>query len=250
MNKNKIKLIIANDYNQMSQKAADIIIEQIKKKPNSVLGLATGSTPLGLYERLIKAYKKGAVDFSKIITCNLDEYYPIPQNHDQSYWYFMHTNLFHHLNIPEHQKNLLNGLADDIQKECDEYEKKIREIGGIDLQILGIGNNGHIGFNEPGSSFKSRTRLVNLDEDTIEANSRFFKSKEEVPRQALTMGLATIMEAKKIILLASGLKKTEAVKKALLESSSEEAPASILQKHSDCTFILDDDTASLFKSLI
>jgi len=248
MTKNKIKVKIFNDFNLASQYAANLIITAIQNKPELVLGLATGSTPEKLYNLLINAYKNKIVDFSKIITCNLDEYYPIDRSHNQSYWNFMHEKLFNHINIHPDNKHILNGEVENINLECDQYEMKIKKAGGIDLQILGIGNNGHIAFNEPGSNFKSRTRLVQLEMDTIEANSRFFKSKEQVPKQALTMGLGTIMGAKKIILLASGENKASAIKQSFNGPVSESRPASILQKHSDCTFILEKEAASLLNN--
>lgn len=242
-----MNIIIVKDYDEVSRKAADLIIEQIKQKPSSVLGLATGSTPVGTYKTLTNALKKKEVDFSDITTFNLDEYYPIDREHDQSYWYFMHTNLFHHINIREGRKNILNGKAEDVDQECKDYEAAIKKIGGIDLQLLGIGNNGHIAFNEPGSSFTSRTRLVDLDESTIQANSRFFSSKDKVPGKALSMGLGTIMEAKKIILLATSEKKAKAVRLSIEGPQSEDVPASVLQKHTNCTFIIDQAAASLLK---
>jgi len=244
MSKSKIKVIVVKDYDEMSQKAAEIFIQQIKEKPNSILGLATGSTPLGTYKKLIKAHKNGEIDFSNIITFNLDEYYPIKKEHSQSYWYFMNENLFKYINIPPANINILDGPTKDVKKTCHDFEKKVKRSGGIDLQVLGIGQNGHIAFNEPGSSFDSRTRLIDLDENTIKANSRFFNSKDEVPKQALTMGLDTIMKAKKIILLASGENKAEAVKKSLEEPPNENMPASILQNHLDCTFIIDQEATS------
>lgn len=236
--------MVVKNYDEMSQKAAKIFIRQIKQKPNSILGLATGSTPLGTYKRLIKAYKNGGIDFSNIITFNLDEYYPIKKEHPQSYWYFMNENLFKRVNIPPANINILDGSTKDVKKTCHDFEKKIKRSGGIDLQILGIGQNGHIAFNEPSSSFDSRTRLINLDENTIKANSRFFNSEDEVPRQALSMGLATIMEAKKIVLLVSGERKAEAIKKSLEEPPIEDMPASVLQNHPDCTFVINQEAAS------
>jgi len=241
-----LKVMICKNYNKMSREAADIVIEQLKKKPNSVLGLATGSTTIGMYKLLIEADKKGVIDFSQVVTFNLDEYYKIPRDDKNSYWQAMRVNLFNDVNIKEENVNIPNCESDNYDDFCLEYEDKIREAGGIDLQILGIGHNGHIGFNEPGSSFDSRTRKVDLTESTINANSRHFKDKADAPTKAITMGLGTIMEAKKIILVANGKEKAEAVAGAVREEASVDVPASVLQEHGDVIFIIDKKAALKF----
>lgn len=238
-----MKIIIAKDYNSMSRKAADLIIQQIQKKKNSVLGLATGDTPLGMYKNLAKAHKKGEVSFKKITAFNLDEYAGLSEDNKNSYHYYMRKNLFKHIDIAQKNIFILNGAAKNLKKECGNFEKMIKERKGIDLQILGIGLNDHIGFNEPGSSFKSKTRPVNLTTATRAANAKYFSGINEVPKRALTMGLATIMRAKKIILLASGGKKARIIAKALAGKIKRSVPASILQKHPDVTVILDKEAA-------
>ncbi|MBU4331786.1 glucosamine-6-phosphate deaminase [Patescibacteria group bacterium] len=267
-----MKVIICEDYMKMSKKAAEVFTGQIKEKPDSVLGFATGSTPAGLYQELIKACERGEVDFSQITSFNLDEYYKISPDNEQSYHYFMREQLFDHINIKSkniHMPSIMmgarapiqpqggagalaptqapvpDGETKDIKQFCTDYEEAIIQAGGIDLQVLGIGKNGHIAFNEPGSSSNSRTRLVDLTQDTINANSRFFDKIDEVPKQAITMGLATIMECKKIIMLANGSSKAEAMVKALEGSVTEEVPASILQKHSEVIFIMDKEAGGL-----
>ena len=241
---NKVeKLIICEDYDEMSKKAAGIVLEQLKKKPNSVLGLATGSTTMGMYMELIGAYKRGEIDFSQVMTFNLDDYYKISRDNEQSFWREMRKDFFDGVNIKDENINIPNCQGDDYRSFCREYEEKIKAVGGIDLQVLGIGRNGHIGFNEPGSSFDSRTRKVGLTESTISANSRHFRDESEVPREAITMGLGTIMEARKIILVANGEGKAEAVAGAARGFVSEDVPASVLQKHSDVTFILEREAA-------
>lgn len=244
-----VKVIITENYEELSKKAAGIFISQLKEKPNSVLGFATGSTPVGMYQELIKAYNQGEVDFSQATSFNLDEYYPITPTNGQSYHYFMWNQLFDHIDIKPDRIHLPDGQAKEVEKFCADYEKAIIDAGGIDLQVLGIGRNGHIAFNEPGSSFDSRTRVVDLDQDTIEANSRFFKNISEVPRQAITMGLATIMECKKIVILANGKSKAEAVAKAVEGEATEEVPASTLQRHGDVMFVLEKEAASKLKSI-
>ena len=240
-----MEIIIAQNKEDFDRIAADIISQQIKDKPDSVLGLATGSTPLGLYAQLVERNKKGEVDFSQVKSFNLDEYKGLAKDHPQSYYYFMYENLFGKVNINESNINLPNGEAEDPAKECVEYEKKIKEAGGIDLQVLGIGHNGHIGFNEPGTPFESTTSLIDLDELTIEANSRFFESADQVPRQALSMGIKTIMQARKIILMITGKDKAEIAAKAINGSITPEVPASVLQLHPFVTVLLDQEAASL-----
>ena len=200
-----MRIYKAKDYVDMSRKAANIVSAQVIMKPNCVLGLATGSTPIGLYKQLVEWYNKGDLDFSEVMTVNLDEYKGLSRDNDQSYYYFMHQNLFDHVNIPAENTHLPNGMEPDSQKECQEYTDLIQSLGGVDLQLLGIGHNGHIGFNEPGEAFDKQVHCVNLTQSTIEANKRFFASADDVPKQAYTMGIKTIMQAKKILIVASGV---------------------------------------------
>lgn len=235
----------AKDYKDMSRKAANIISAQVIMKPNCTLGLATGSTPLGIYDQLTEWYKKGDLDFSAVHSVNLDEYRGLPKENDQSYDYFMHKNLFDRVNIRSENTNVPNGMEPDAEKECRRYEKLIADLGGIDLQLLGLGHNGHIGFNEPGEAFEKETHCVDLQERTIEANKRFFESADEVPRQAYTMGIKTIMQAKKILVAVSGEDKAEIVKKAFFGPVTPTVPASILQMHNDVTVVADEAALSL-----
>lgn len=235
----------AKDYKDMSRKAANIISAQVIMKPNCTLGLATGSTPLGIYDQLTEWYKKGDLDFSTVHSVNLDEYRGLPKENDQSYYYFMHKNLFDRVNIRSENTNVPNGMEPDAEKECRRYEKLIADLGGIDLQLLGLGHNGHIGFNEPGEAFEKETHCVDLQERTIEANKRFFDSADEVPRQAYTMGIKTIMQAKKILVAVSGEDKAEIVKKAFFGPVTPTVPASILQMHNDVTVVADEAALSL-----
>ena len=209
-----MRIYKAKDYVDMSRKAANIVSAQVIMKPNCVLGLATGSTPIGLYKQLVEWYNKGDLDFSEVMTVNLDEYKGLSRDNDQSYYYFMHQNLFDHVNIPAENTHLPNGMEPDSQKECQEYTNLIQSLGGVDLQLLGIGHNGHIGFNEPGEAFDKQVHCVNLTQSTIEANKRFFASADDVPKQAYTMGIKTIMQAKKILIVASGEDKAEIVRDA------------------------------------
>jgi len=226
------------------KKAATMVASQIILKPNSVLGLATGGTPQGMYEELIKMYNDRQIEFSETKTFNLDEYYRLNRENNQSYYYYMMTNFFNHININKENINVPNGMAQNIEEECADYERRISEAGGIDIQVLGIGINGHIGFNEPNVSFEAQTHLVNLEEKTIEVNSRYFQSIEEVPTKALSKGIKTIMHSKKIILLASGIAKAEAIANAVNGKISSEVPASILQLHKDVTIIVDKEAGS------
>lgn len=235
-----MRLIVTRDYNEMSQKAAAMVTSHITLKPDSVLGLATGDTPIGMYKEIINSYENNEIDLSQVVTFNLDEYYGLSKENNQSYHYFMMANFFNHVNIEKNNINILDGETTNIENECKKYEKKIKAAGGIDLQILGIGGNGHIGFNEPDLNFEAETHLVRLDKNTIEANSRFFKSIEDVPTQALSMGIKTIMQSKKIVLLASGENKAEAIAKAVNGKICPEVPASILQLHPDVTIIVDE----------
>lgn len=239
-----MKVVTVKDYNELSSKAAQLIAEQIISKKNSVLGLATGSTPIGVYQELIRKFQKGELDFSKVITFNLDEYYGLSPEHPQSYYFFMWNTLFKHINIKKENVHLLNGVTENIDKECKQYEDLIQKNGGIDLQILGIGDNGHIGFNEPDVSLNTKTHLVNLTAETIRANSRFFNNAQEVPSQAITMGIGTIMRARKIILLASGKRKARVIERTINGPISTKVPATVLQLHNDVTIVVDQEAAS------
>ena len=240
-----MRIIVVDNYEEMSKKAALMIASQVMLKPNSVLGLATGDTPLGMYKELISLYKKDEVDFKEVTTFNLDEYYGLNRDNPQSYYSYMVNNLFNSININKENINVPIGMAKDVNAACADYEKKIKEASGIDMQVLGIGGNGHIGFNEPDVDFEAETHLVNLDEQTIEANSRFFNSIEDVPVKAISMGIKTIMNSKKIILLANGISKAAAIERAVNGKISPNVPASILQLHNDVTLILDKEAASL-----
>lgn len=234
-----MKIYKAADYKEMSRKAANIIASQVMLKPDCVLGLATGSTPIGTYERLVSQYKEGDLDFSGVKTVNLDEYKGLPRTNDQSYYYFMHENLFDKVNIDPANTNLPDGMEPDSDRECEKYEKLIRSLGGVDLQLLGLGHNGHIGFNEPADAFDKETHCVDLQESTIEANKRFFASADDVPKQAYTMGIGTIMRAKKILVVVSGEDKADIVAKAFFGPVTPAVPASILQMHGDVTLVAD-----------
>ena len=235
-----MKVIKTKDYNEMSKKVAQIIAAQIVLKPNSVLGFATGSSPVGTYKELAKKNQEGEIDFSEITTVNLDEYKGLPQEHEQSYIKFMNDNLFDHVNIDKANTYLPNGMAECPKEECARYDALIESLGGIDLQLLGIGHNGHIGFNEPSDHFENGTHCVTLTERTIEANKRFFVSEDEVPRKAYTMGIGTIMAAKKIVVVVSGEDKADAVKKCVEGAITPEVQGSILQLHPDVTIICDE----------
>lgn len=236
-------VVRVKDYEELSMRAAGIVAAQISRKKNTVLGLPTGQTPLGMYQELLKRFRKGEIDFSQVITFNLDEYYGLSPKHPQSYNYYMWQTFFNNINIKKENVFIPDGVTKDVQKECRYYESLIEKKGGIDLQFLGIGDNGHIGFNEPATALNSKTHLVNLSQATIEANSRFFNDIEDVPRKALTMGMGTIMKAKQIILLASGMKKAPAIAKTINGKVNTEVPASLLQLHRDVTIIVDKDAA-------
>ncbi len=238
-------IIKTKSYEELSKKAADIIGSLVVLKPEAVLGLATGSTPVGTYKELIKGYEEGTYDFSKVKSVNLDEYKGLPGDHDQSYRYFMNTNLFDHINIDKNNTNVPKGIVDDGEAECERYNQLIKDLGGIDLQLLGIGGNAHIGFNEPCDEFVKGTHLVTLEEGTREANARFFSSIDEVPTQAYTMGIQNIMSAKKVLLLANGKAKAQAVYDTCFGPVKPQVPASILQLHEDCIVIADEDALSL-----
>ena len=235
-----MKIYKAKDYKDMSRKAANIISAQVIMKPNCVLGLATGSTPIGTYDQLVEWYNKGDLDFSEVTTVNLDEYKGLPRTNDQSYYYFMHQHLFDRVNIDPERTNVPNGMEPDAEKECGKYEELIRSLGGVDLQLLGLGHNGHIGFNEPGEAFEKETHCVDLTESTIEANKRFFASADDVPKQAYTMGIKTIMQAKKILIVVNGENKADIVERAFFGPVTPEVPASILQLHNDVTLVGDE----------
>lgn len=244
-----MKLYRAKDYYDMSRKAANIISAQIIMKPNCVLGLATGSTPVGAYKQLIEWYHKGDLDFSRVKTANLDEYKGLTRDNDQSYYFFMKQNLFKHVNIDEANTHIPDGMEADTEKEAARYEEILKNLGGIDLQILGLGHNGHIGFNEPSDIFPKDTHIVNLQESTIEANKRFFASSEQVPRQAYTMGIGTIIRAKKILLMVSGEDKAEILCTALCGPVTPSVPASILQLHPDVIIVADEAALSKWETI-
>jgi len=228
-----------NSYNKMSKLAAKIVAKQIKDKPNTVLGLATGSTPEGMYRELVKIHKEGELDLSQVITFNLDEYLGVSPDHPQSYHYYMYENFFNHVNIEEKNIHIPKGDTKDPIQECLDYEREIEKVRGIDLQILGIGINGHVGFNEPDINLEAKTHVIQLSDDTIKANSRFFKNLDEVPKKAITMGMATIMKSKKIILMAWGLEKKKPILKVISGHIATDVPASLLQVHNDVILIVD-----------
>jgi len=236
-------LIIRENYEEMCRFAAQKFADMIRKKPTCVLGLATGSTPLGVYKELIRIHKEENLDFSLVQTFNLDEYVGLPREHEQSYYNFMKINFFDHVNIHPNSIHIPNGMASDVEEECLEYEKKIIEEGGIDLQILGIGSNGHIAFNEPFSSLGSRTRIKTLTDKTRQDNARFFESMDEVPKYAITMGVGTIMDSRSIILLASGKNKAWAIKNTVEGPITAKVPATIVQIHRHATILVDRDAA-------
>ncbi|WP_141432227.1 glucosamine-6-phosphate deaminase [Bacillus sp. 03113] len=239
-----MNIIQVKDYQEMSEKAADLLISKIKSKQSFNLGLATGGTPKGLYEILIEDHKKNGTSYKHITTFNLDEYVGLNKLDPNSYHYYMNDTLFHHLDIDVDHTHLPIGSAKNLELECQRYEQLIDEKGGVDLQILGIGRNGHIGFNEPGTSFQSLTHVVTLDESTRKANARYFSSIEEVPTHAITMGIASIMKSKEIFLLVSGEEKADAVHKLFNSEESEDFPASILKQHPCVTIIVDQKALS------
>ena len=243
-----MKLIIVENYEELSKRAAQIISDAINENPRLVLGLATGGTPLGTYRELIEMYKQGKVSFKQVRTFNLDEYLGLDPAHPSSYHHYMFTNLFNHIDMNPAQVRIPNGLAEDLAKECVEYEQAIAAAGGIDLQLLGLGVNGHIGFNEPHTPFGSVTQVVDLAQETIEANARFFERKEDVPRQAISMGIKSIMQARRILLMANGSSKAWAVQRLVQGPVTEEVPASVLQLHPDVTVLVDREAAANLKS--
>ena len=239
-----MKVIITKDYDEMSQKAAEILLSVVKENETPVLGLATGSSPIGTYNVMVEDHEKNGTDYSKVVTYNLDEYVGLPITHKESYYAFMHYYLFDRVGILEENTHLPNGLAEDLDKACAEYEEKLKKVT-IDVQLLGIGGNGHIGFNEPGTPADSETHVVNLTEKTIADNSRFFiPLGEETPTQAVSMGLASIMRSKKIVLVASGANKADAVYRMVNEPISVDCPATILRNHPDVTVIVDAEAGA------
>lgn len=235
---------IVADYEQLSDMAAEKVAALVKAKPDAVIGFATGSTPLGLYQRLVQKHKNEGLDFSKMTTFNLDEYIGLPADHLQSYAYFMWRHLFSHINVQKDAVHLPDGMSDDIDGHCAWYEEQIEAAGGLDMQILGIGANGHLAFNEPGSSLGSRTRIKTLTADTVHSNARFFDAADQVPRYAITMGVGTIMEARQLLLLASGTGKADAIKATLEGPVTAMVPATIVQLHRDAHTIIDETAAS------
>lgn len=238
-----MRIIISKDYKDMSKKAAHILAGQLIMKPESVIGLATGSTPLGIYEYLVSMYKDDLISFERAVTFNLDEYCGLDGKNPQSYRYFMDKNLFDQIDILKENIHIPNGIAENLEEECLEFEMKIRDSGGIDFQLLGIGRNGHIGFNEPDLKFESSTHVVQLDDDTRDANARFFNNMKDVPEVAISMGIKTIMHSKKILLLASGAEKAGIVYEMIYGDIGPNLPASVLQLHPDVTVIIDEDAA-------
>ncbi|TFJ94321.1 glucosamine-6-phosphate deaminase [Lentibacillus salicampi] len=239
-----MEMISVKNYDELSKKACELLVNQVKNSDSSVLGLATGSTPEGLYQQLINEYRNGHVSFGHVTTFNLDEYAGVAADDPNSYRYYMNEKFFNHIDLPDEQAYLPPGDAVDLEKECHDYETLIADSGYVDLQVLGLGLNGHIGFNEPGTPFDSRTHVVELDESTREANARFFPSIDDVPKKALTMGIGTIMESRQVVLLVSGSKKADAVKQLVHGKVTEDFPASILQKHQNVTLITDEAALS------
>lgn len=236
-----MNFIKVKTYDELSARAAAIICGQVALKPNCVLGLATGSSPLGAYAKIAEKYNAGEVDFSRVTSINLDEYVGLDGDHDQSYRYFMNNNLFKNINIDIENTHVPNGCATDVDSECKAYDALIESVGGIDLQLLGIGLDGHIGFNEPDTHFEKATHKVELDPSTIDANARFFASRDDVPTTAITMGMGGIMSAKRVLLIANGKKKEDIVNKAFFGPITPEVPASILQLHPDLTVIYSEN---------
>lgn len=235
-----MNIIKVKDYDEMSDKACELISDRLNSSEKTVLGLATGSTPEGLYKRLIEQYKTNKISFKNVTSFNLDEYIGLDADHPNSYHYFMGEKLFNHVDIASDKAQLPNGVAEDLNKECKDFEQLIKAAGGIDLQLLGLGTNGHIGFNEPGSKFDGRTAIVDLAQETLDANARFFDAVEDIPTQAVTMGIGSIMKGKEILLLVSGESKAEALASVINGEITEDFPASILQSHDNVTIIADE----------
>lgn len=239
-----MKILVCKDYEELSLKSAEIIVNQINQKKDSVLGLATGGTPVGMYKELVKSYREGKVDFGKVITFNLDEYYGVDHENINSYHYYMNTNFFDHVNVERKNINIPNGMSKDIEKECREYDEKIQNMGGIDLQVLGVGLNGHIGFNEPAKELMSGTHITDLTKETINANARFFEDISQVPTRAITMGMATILRSKKIVVLINGKNKSKIFDKITGKKITTQIPATLLQLHPDVTIVVDEQAAT------
>ncbi|MGN0813420.1 MAG: glucosamine-6-phosphate deaminase [Candidatus Coproplasma sp.] len=239
-----MKIIVVENYEEMSERGAEIIAEVVKSTPNATLGLATGSTPIGLYKKLISEYEQGEISFKEISTVNLDEYIGLDGENNQSYRYFMNTQLFNHVDIDKANTHVPSGVAEDMGKECERYTQIIRDNPQV-IQLLGLGSDGHIGFNEPGSPFDGHTHIVELEESTIKDNARLFDRIEDVPKSAITMGIADVMQAKRVLLIANGANKAEAVKAMIQGEVTEACPASILQRHSNVTVIIDKEAAKL-----
>lgn len=244
-----MKVIITKNYDEMSEAGAKLIVDTVNTNPGCVLGLATGSTPIGMYQKLVNYYKQGKVDFSRVASFNLDEYKGLAGSHVQSYRYFMDNNFFNHVNINKSNTHVPNGTAENMVEECKKYDMMICNSSGIDLQVLGIGSNGHIGFNEPSDNLSVGTHVASLTSETIHANSRFFQNIEEVPTEAITMGLGSIMKSKKILLLASGSSKAKIIRELIDGKISTRVPASLLQMHPDVTIIVDADAAADLKDI-
>lgn len=242
-----MKIIITKDYAELSKAAARLIASQITLNPRSVLGLATGSTPIGMYKELVAMYTRGEITFKEVISFNLDEYVGLEPTNEQSYRYFMNKNLFDHIDIKEENIHIPSGISDDIEAECKNYDYNIEMYNGISMQILGIGRNGHIGFNEPDVKFEGKTHLVDLDEDTIKANARFFDDIDSVPRQAISLGMKNIMQSRRIVLMASGIEKAETIKNMIYGNITPMLPASVLQLHPDVTVIVDEEAGKYIK---
>ncbi|MBM4018225.1 MAG: glucosamine-6-phosphate deaminase [Planctomycetes bacterium] len=242
-----MEVVILKTYDEMSKAAARVVADVVRHKPSMVLGLATGSSPVGLYKELARMHREEGLDFSHVTTFNLDEYVGLPGDHPQSYRFFMNENLFKHINIPPQNTHVPSGTSANHRAFCEWYEQRIRECGGIDVQVLGIGSDGHIAFNEPGSSLGSRTRMVTLTEQTIDDNARFFKDKADVPRHAISMGVGTILEARKLVMVASGKNKAEALAAAVEGPVTSMITASALQLHPDATVFTDAEAAGGLK---
>ncbi|MCK4271450.1 glucosamine-6-phosphate deaminase [bacterium] len=242
-----MEVIVKENYDKMSRLAAKIIAEVVREKPRAVLGLATGSTPMGTYKELIRLHKEEGLDFSQVVTFNLDEYIGLPPEHEQSYHYFMKENFFDHINIPPGNIHLPPGMVENLLEACRQYEQDIKDAGGIDIQLLGIGVNGHIAFNEPGSSLGSRTRVKTLDNNTIQNNSRFFERIEDVPKYAITMGIGTVMNSQRLLLLATGVNKAHAIAITVEGPITALVPATIVQLHRQATLVVDRQAAAELK---
>lgn len=238
-----LNVIRVKNYEEMSKTAARIVIDEVKSNPNTILGLATGGTPEGMYKEIVSDHKSSGTSFENITSFNLDEYVGLSGDNEASYRHYMDTHLFNHVNINKENTYVPFGVSEDLNLDCLNYEDRMKELGPINLQVLGIGGNGHIGFNEPGTSFDSTTHVVDLDQSTIEANARYFDSLDEVPKQAVSMGISTIMRSEKIILLASGESKLDAITALLKGEVSENLPASVLRKHPNVTIIVDESAS-------